>query len=242
MTAAWRSALLLGLMLSCPAFASAGGVVREGPKACKAIALTFDLCPVREGTGYDRQLIETLVERHIPATFFLSGRWIAKHDEEVRALLRVPFFEVGTHGQVHAHLPELDQARQEQEIKDAVTVLRARYGHAAVLFRPPYGEFNGVTEAVAEALGLRFILWNIVSGDPDPHLSRVQIVQRVESRVRNGSIIVMHANGKGRYTRDVVDDLYEDLIQRQGYRPVTVTTLLDQCPADPAHDAGHPPR
>jgi hypothetical protein len=51
---------------------------------------------------------------------------------------------------------------------------------------------------------------------------------------------VMHANGKGRYTRQVIDALYEDLIVRQGYHPVTVSTLLDQCSLSLSHDGRSP--
>jgi peptidoglycan-N-acetylglucosamine deacetylase len=215
-------------------------VIRGGPRSCKAVALTFDMCPVREGSGYDEPLVRTLIEKQIPATFFLSGRWMAKHEAEVRALLAVPFFEVGTHGHMHAHLSELDDEQQRHEIMQPVTLLRNRYGHNTTLFRPPYGEYNEATIHLAEVLGLRFILWNVVSGDPDPHLSGAEIFNTVKSRARSGSIVVMHANGKGRYTRQVIDALYEDLIVRQGYHPVTVSTLLDQCSLSLSHDGRSP--
>ena len=221
------------------AFASGTGlaqVIREGPRSCKAVALTFDMCPVREGSGYDEPLVRTLIEKKIPATFFLSGRWMAKHDAEVRALLAVPFFEVGTHGQVHAHLPELDEEQQRREIMQPVTLLRSKYGHHTALFRPPYGEYNEATVHLAEVLGFRFILWNVVSGDPDPHLSEAEIFNTVKRRARSGSIVVMHANGKGRHTREVVDDLYDDLVVGQGYRPVTVSSLLNECALSSSHD------
>jgi peptidoglycan-N-acetylglucosamine deacetylase len=211
-------------------------VIHGGPPGCKAVALTFDMCPVREGSGYDEPLVRTLFEKQIPATFFLSGRWMAKHDAEVRALLAVPFFEVGTHGHVHAHLPELDDEHQRREMLGPVTMLRTRYGRTVPLFRPPYGEYNEATIHLADVLGLRFILWNVVSGDPDPRLSEAEIFNTVKSRARNGSIVVMHANGKGRHTREVVDDLYDDLIVGQGYRPVTVSTLLNECAAPSRHD------
>ncbi|GIW54794.1 MAG: hypothetical protein KatS3mg082_1198 [Nitrospiraceae bacterium] len=47
------------------------------------------------------------------------------------------------------------------------------------------------------SLGLRFILWNVESGDPDPQLTREQILARLKTRVKHGSMIVFHANGKG---------------------------------------------
>ncbi|HKW85744.1 MAG TPA: polysaccharide deacetylase family protein [Nitrospiraceae bacterium] len=211
-------------------------VIRSGSPTCKAIALTFDMCPVRDGAGYDAPLIDTLISKRIPATFFLSGRWIATHDAEVRALLSVPFFEIGTHGQLHAHLPMLDADRQRKEILGPVTLLQTRYGRRAPLFRPPYGEYNETSVEIARALGLRFILWNVVSGDPDPQLSRTRIVDNLKATVRNGSIIVFHANGRGRHTRAVVEDLYQDLVLTKNLQPVTVSTLLDGCEAGRTRD------
>lgn len=217
-------------------------VIRSGPSACHAIALTFDLCPVRNGRGYDAPLVATLIEHRIPATFFMSGRWMARHEAEVRAIRSVPFFEIGTHGQAHAHLPQLDEAGQRAEIADTVHLLKTVYGIDAPLFRPPYGEFNDVTVDLVRALGLRFVLWDRVSGDPDPRLSREQITGRLTAQARNGNIIVLHANGKGRHTKDVVEDLYRDLVVAQGFRPVTVTQLLDQCPGAPTHAQRRPGR
>lgn len=204
-------------------------VIRQGPPTCKAMALTFDMCPVREGTGYDAELVDMLVTKRIPATFFLSGRWMATHEAEVRALRDVPFFELGTHGQVHAHLPGLDPDHQRREIATPVALLETKYGRRAPLFRPPYGEYDDSTVEVVRALRLRFILWDVVSGDPDPRLSRARMVERLTATVRNGSMIVFHANGKGLHTREVVEDLYKDLVLQRGLQPVTVTDLLDHC-------------
>lgn len=201
-------------------------VIKSGPPTCKGIALTFDLCPVRKGPGFDRELIDFLVDNKVPATFFMSGQWIAKHDPEVKRLLAVPFFEVGTHGDLHAHLPLHSEEEQRAEILGPVTLLKTRYAHQASLFRPPYGEYNDLTVEVVRALGLHFILWNIESGDPDPHLSSEQILDRVEKRMRPGSVIVFHANGKGAHTREVIDHLAKDVIPRKGLRPVTVSELL----------------
>jgi peptidoglycan/xylan/chitin deacetylase (PgdA/CDA1 family) len=203
-------------------------VIRSGPTGCKAVAITFDMCPVRDGSGYDAPLIDMLIERRIPATFFLSGRWVATHDTETRALLAVPFFEIGTHGQIHAHLPLLEKDSQRREIEEAVKLVQTRYGHRASLFRPPYGEYDETTVEAVQALGLRFILWNAVSGDPDPTLSRARMLKHLHASVHDGSIIVFHANGKGRHTRTVVEDFSQELAAK-GLRPVTVSTLLDAC-------------
>jgi peptidoglycan/xylan/chitin deacetylase (PgdA/CDA1 family) len=203
-----------------------GQVITSGPPACPTIALTFDLCPVRKGAGYDKALIEYLIDHHIPATFFMSGKWIAKHDPEVEQLLGVAFFEVGTHGEVHAHLPMHNADEQRMEILGPVKLLSEHYAHDTVLFRPPFGEYNEVTVDVVKTLGLRLVQWNIESGDPDPSLSAEHILARIEKRAKAGSIVVLHANGKGKHTRQIVERLTADILPRKGLKPTTVSDLL----------------
>ncbi len=202
-------------------------VITVGSSTCPGVALTFDLCPVRKGSGYDQPLMDYLITHRIPATFFMSGKWMAKHDAQVEHLLGLGFFEIGTHGEVHAHLPMHDAAEQRTEILTPVQYLQAYYGHDATLFRPPYGEYNEVTVAVVKQLGLRFIQWNIESGDPDPTLSAEHILSRVAKRATPGSIIVFHANGKGKQTRQVIEHLTQEILPAKHLRPMTVSELLD---------------
>jgi peptidoglycan/xylan/chitin deacetylase (PgdA/CDA1 family) len=188
--------------------------------------LTFDLCPVRARPGFDAALIDYLKTHEIPATFFVSGRWASQHQDNLRALQAVPFFEIGTHGEDHAHLPLLDESGQRAEISRAVSLMRSRYHLSADLFRPPYGEYDDVTVRIVKSLGLQFILWNLVSGDPDPTLPASSILDRISRRLRPGSIVVFHANGKGKHTREVIQSLDETVLPRAQLRPVTVTDLL----------------
>jgi hypothetical protein len=50
------------LMPAAPSFTQAQ-VIKSGPSSCPGVALTFDLCPVRNGTGYDQALIDWQVDR-----------------------------------------------------------------------------------------------------------------------------------------------------------------------------------
>jgi len=177
--------------------------------------------------------MDYLITHRIPATFFMSGKWMAKHEEDVDHLLGMGFFEVGTHGEVHAHLPMHDADEQRTEILGPVKMLQEHYAHETTLFRPPYGEYNDVTVDVVKVLGLRFIQWNIESGDPDPTLSAEQILTRVAKRAKPGSIIVFHANGKGTQTRQVIEQLTSDILPRKGLKPMTVSELLNCTPPTP---------
>lgn len=218
--------LLTGAAVLLHAPFSQAQVIKSGPPACPGIALTFDLCPVKKSPGYDQALVDYLIEHQIPATFFMSGKWIAKHDPEVEHLLGIGFFEVGTHGEVHAHLPMHDAKEQREEIAAPVRLLSEHYAHDTTLFRPPYGEYNDTTVDVVKQLGLRFIQWSIESGDPDPTLTADQILARIEKRAKPGSIVVLHANGKGKQTRAVVERLTAEVLPRKSLKPMTVSDLL----------------
>jgi peptidoglycan-N-acetylglucosamine deacetylase len=224
---ALRCLLSLIVLALVPAPHTFAQVITAGPPACPGVALTFDLCPVRKGSGYDQPLMDYLITHRIPATFFMSGKWMAKHEADVEHLLGLDFFEVGTHGEVHAHLPMHDADEQRMEILGPVKHLQEYYGHEATLFRPPYGEYNDVTVGVVKLLGLQFIQWDIESGDPDPTLSADSILARVTKRTKPGSIIVFHANGKGKQTRQVIEHLTQKILPAKNLRPMTVSELLD---------------
>jgi len=204
-------------------------VVRTGVAGCRRVALTFDLCPVRAPYGYDAMLVERLVATKTPATFFASGRWMAKHDDRVAELLAVPFFELGTHGAAHAHLRTMDAGAQEEEIAAAIALLAAKRGTSPTLFRPPYGEYDTTTQRVAAALGQTVVLWSAVSGDPSPASSADVMLRTLLPQLRDGAIVIMHANGRGVHTRALLEKLLP-AIAAAGLTPVTVGELLRPCP------------
>jgi peptidoglycan/xylan/chitin deacetylase (PgdA/CDA1 family) len=205
------------------------GVVRSGPATCKGIALTFDLCPVKEGAGFDEVLVHELIAHHIHATFFPSGRWMVQHDAALRELLAVPYFELGTHGEAHASLPKLSGEALRHEITTPAARLAHDYGRVTTLFRPPYGDYNAESLAAVHEAGLTFVMWSVVSGDPDPMLPAARIAQEVNARARNGSIIIFHANGRGWHTPEVIEDVYQHLVVEKGFTPLTVSELLTGC-------------
>jgi len=205
--------------------ASPSPVFTHGPATCHAIAFTFDLCPVHEGRSFDAPLVKFLVDHQVHATFFASGPWIAAHDPEMRELLSHPFFELGTHGQAHAHMTTLSSSAQGAEIRGPVATLTNRYSVRATLFRPPYGEYNEDTVKQADAAGQTVVMWSVVSGDPDPNLSAKSIEADVIGRARNGSVIIFHANGRGWKDDEVVPVVYQALVEAKHFATDTISEL-----------------
>lgn len=186
-----------------------------------------------KGSGWDAALVDLLRERQVPATFFASGQWMARHPDQVKSLLATPFFELETHGDRHRHLPRLDAAAQRAEITAPVLLLAKQYGRGASLVRAPFGEFDDRTRAVASDAGLRLAQWSVVSGDPDPRISAARMLRGLCDNLRDGSIVIFHANGKGKRTREVVESLLP-LLAGRGLAPRTMRELLEGCDGDHA--------
>lgn len=215
------------------------------PPGLKLIALTFDLCEgYGEVTGYDGGIADYLRANGVKATFFGGGKWLENHQERAGQLLADPLFELGNHTWNHKNLRKLEGKRLLDEIARAgVAYTRARKRLAArqcmaatptamtrvpaqmSLFRFPFGTCSpAALKAVGDA-GLLAIQWDVVTGDPAPGQSAERIARVVMRRAKPGSIIVAHANGKGRHTAEALA-IFVPRLRAMGYRFVTVNELL----------------
>ena len=211
----------------------------------KLVALTFDLCEARgEVSGYDGAIIDTLRQNHVKATFFAGGKWMLDHDERAQQLMADPNFEIGNHNWSHANMRRLDGPRSLAEVRNtqsAYESVRAELSNrqclkdnAAVLlavpprlglYRFPYGACNAQALKTVAEQGLLAIQWDVSMADPVLMQSGERIVRTVLARVKPGSIIIGHANGRGAHTNDALPVLIPEL-KRRGYEFVTVSELL----------------
>ncbi len=216
--------LALSLLLAEPAAARGVPVARvrtDDP----VVALTFDACATAgQANGFDREVFEILKAARVPATIFLSGRWIEAHPAEARALAEVPFFELGNHGYAHQHLPKLGPRALAAEI-DRTEALIAGLGRPSVGLRPPFGEWTPRVLAAADARGLPTVLWDVVSGDAGGHVPAPRMVETVVGQARPGSIVIFHINGRGPLTKEALPGILRGLVAK-GLRFATVSELL----------------
>lgn len=221
--------------------------VDPSPAEGKPIALTFDLCEqADERTGYDAAIVDYLRSERIPATFFAGGKWMRSHPQRTMQLMADPLFEIGNHAWTHGNMRVLTG----QHMRDQITWTQAQYialherlanlpcardipsAMAAIppvprVFRFPYGTCNAASlQATAES-GLAAIQWDVVTADPWRKQSAKGIANAVLNGVREngGSIVIMHANGRGWKTAQALPMFIPEL-KRRGYRLVTVSDLL----------------
>ncbi len=206
---------------------SSPDLVTHGPRDRARVALTFDLCQVPgRPAGFDTEIVGVLEERQLPATFFAGGDWMRTHPAEIRRLAANPRFEIGSHSWSHRDLRQLTQARIGEEAGRTVAELQSLTGRTTRLFRLPFGFGNEITLQTLHDLGFSIIQWDVVTGDPDPKVSARDILNTVHNRTRNGSIIIMHANGRGHHTAEALPGVLDEL-QRQGFELTTVSELLE---------------
>ena len=206
-------------------------VVFHGDRSAKRVALTFDACATKAPSGYDDGLIRVLVETRTPATLFLGGKWMLDHPEETRKLAAGDRFELGNHSFLHPHMTRIPEDRVRQELEWTQIVIYSLTGRPASLFRPPYGEYDESSLRIAAELGFTTVQFDLASGDPDPSASKERLVRCVVAGARNGSIVVMHMNGRGRHTAQALPAIIDEL-RRKGFALVTVGDLIRGGPRD----------
>ena len=223
---------LAGVQVAPALPAVAPQVVKNGPRRKKRIALTFDACSTQGPSQFDERVIRTLIAMQVPATLFLGGKWMEEHPDETQELANHPHFELANHTYLHPHLPRESDARVREELARTQDMLYTLTGRRATLFRAPYGELNARVISLGAEAGMIAIQYDLASGDPDPRISSKRLIEYVRDQSRNGSIVVMHMNGRGWKTAEALPRIVLGL-RKKGYKLVTVSELLGRPPAPP---------
>ncbi|MCU0562308.1 MAG: polysaccharide deacetylase family protein [Desulfobacterales bacterium] len=119
----------------------------------------------------------------------------------------------------------LPEERMRQEIGWTQAVMYSLTGRQALLFRAPYAEIDDRVAGAAAQMGLTSVQYDLASGDPDPAATAERLVRTVAQRARNGSIVVMHMNGRGWHTAEALPVIIDDL-RRRGFELTTVGDLI----------------
>jgi hypothetical protein len=79
-------------------------------------------------------------------------------------------------------------------------------------------------QAVADA-GLIAIQWDVPTGDPSPNRSARAIAEAMIRNARPGSIIILHANGRGYHTAEALP-IAIPALRAKGFEFVTISELI----------------
>jgi hypothetical protein len=119
------------------------------------IALTFDDGP---RSPYTSQILNILKSYSVQATFFVIGSQAATNSSLV--LQESQQGSVGNHTWSHPNLTTLSTDQVRVELQNTSNQIVSNTGQSPIIFRPPGGNFNDQTQAVAASLGLSTVLVN----------------------------------------------------------------------------------
>ena len=170
------------------------------PNKENKIYLTFDDGPTPEITNW---VLNQLEQYNAKATFFCIGKNIAAHPEIFNRIIQKGH-STGNHTYNHLNgwktttdeylenlkLCETAISNQKSEINPEASGLKSK------IFRPPYGKIKSAQAKKLRQKGYKIIMWDVLSADFDPKISKEECLNNVLSNTVSGSIIVFHDSVK----------------------------------------------
>jgi peptidoglycan/xylan/chitin deacetylase (PgdA/CDA1 family) len=163
---------------------------RFRPEESHRVALTFDDGPDDVHTP---RVLDILAAHGVTATFFCVGRQVERYPDVLRRM-RAEGHVVANHTARHLHLTAEAPDTVRREIEEGRDAIRAAGGVNPRWLRPPFGDWNPDTDAVAAELGLDVVLWDVDSVDwsgiPGP-----AVAANVLGQVTGDAIVLHHSAG-----------------------------------------------
>jgi peptidoglycan-N-acetylglucosamine deacetylase len=136
----------------------------DGPSG--VVALTFDAGADR---GYAEDILDTLLEEQVPASFGMTGLWAQAHPELVQRMVADGHmlinhtFDHRSFTGVSDHLGGLSAERRQSELLDADAIIQSLVGHTTCpWYRLPYGDDGPrVDQDTAEIGYTQKVGWNV---------------------------------------------------------------------------------
>lgn len=199
-------------------------------------AITFDDGPSLNATP---ALLDILSRHGARATFFTLAPNVRRAAGLVRRMM-AEGHEVAAHGDLHWPLPLLAPWAIRSEVRNSAAAIVAAGAPFPRHYRPPFGFMMPGQAAFVRRLGVEPVLGDIYPEDPGlPGVQ--QIVRRVVTRLRGGSIVILHDGSPfGEQDRGQTVAALGPILDQAaaiGLRSVTVSQLLE--PALTEEAAGH---
>jgi peptidoglycan/xylan/chitin deacetylase (PgdA/CDA1 family) len=174
--------------------------VSKGGGATPHVALTLDAC---SGLA-DQRILSALIEHKIPATVFVTARWLKRNPEAIAQFKSHPdLFEIENHGA--RHVPAVDVpmsiyglkvAGSPQavidEVKGGEQAVIAAIGHAPMWFRGAGAVYTKSSIAEIEGMHQRVAGYSI-AGDGGASYSTRRTAETI-SAAKDGDVILAHVN------------------------------------------------
>ena len=173
-------------------------LIERGNAAQPRVAITLDAGADSAPTG---RILDTLAERSVRVTFFLTGKWIQQNPDLTRRIV-ADGHEVANHSFNHGDFRELDDMTLRLELDTTEEAARSISGaNTRPFFRPPYGAYDRRVLQQVIGAGYLPIYWTLDSldsvGEPKTadFLFR-RVTERLAGNAANGAIVLMHCGSQ----------------------------------------------
>ena len=165
------------------------------------VALTLDACSGRS----DGRILSALIGNRIPATVFVTSRWLKNNPAVLRLLLAHPdLFQIENHGA--RHVPAVDRptsvfgiraagsaAAVKREVAGGAAAVLAATGRVPRWFRGATGKYTASSVSVVRAQGEAIAGYSLIADDGAARLGKAATARRI-GQARNGDVIIAHLN------------------------------------------------
>ena len=183
----------------------------------KKIYLTFD-----EGYEYGctPQILDTLKEKGVKATFFVTEPYAKAQPELVQRMIDEGH-EIGNHSVTHPSegLPSQSLEQQKNEVMENHQYIKDNFGYDMHLFRFPAGKFSDRSLAVVNNCNYKSVFWSFAYKDYDVNNQpgESEALQKLKDRMHPGAIYLLHAEST---TNTAILGRFIDAAQAAGYEVV----------------------
>jgi len=157
----------------------------------KVAYLTFEDGP----TALTPDILKSLQDQEVKATFFLIGSNIDEQPDVVRSIAKAGHY-IGPHSETHDYDTLYKKKQYVPEMLQVQKQIKQLTNHSPLLTRPPYGSTPGINKSIAkeiEQAKLRVWDWSIDSMDWYYKDSAKEVAKTVISRAEDPvEIILLH--------------------------------------------------
>lgn len=202
------------------------------------IALTLDACSGKT----DQRIFSTLVSNRIPATVFVTARWLKKNPDTLKLMLDHPdLFQIENHGA--RHIPAVDVPAKiygiaaagspeavTAEVTAGAEAIKAATGHAPHWYRGATGRYNSGAMAEIAATGEAVAGYSL-RADDGAALPAHAVEKRL-SQAKSGEVIIAHANHP---EKSAGEGVVKGILALKARGFLFVKLGMPPCAAHPAH-------
>ncbi len=180
----------------------------------KTLYLTFDDGPTPRITEW---ILKILNRYNARASFFMIGNNMSRYPSLVKDIVQEGH-SVGNHTYNH------DKGFRTglQTYLQSVLKTQELLPEGSNLFRPPYGRIRLEQAKAIQQMGLKIVLWSVISCDYEARISPMRCYNLVHRRIAQGKIIVFHDSLKAeknmRYVLERLLDEYSDTYRFEAIR------------------------